>query len=437
MTPAKLPRALFIVCTIAFIAGSVRILSHRSDVPVIFGRYSAALVAALLTAIVAYAVVAYLYFVGWRRFGHAYTVIASNLLSIVLLLTLINVGAHVLTYFTGSAITADPNAEAVAEEERVHAELIGLTEAEYRSFRSEQGRRQNFVYEPWTGFKETPRQGRYINVSADGFRQTSGSPAEPDHWVFLFGGSTTFGYGVADNQTIASYLQARLAEVYGSNTFGVRNYGRAYHFSSQELLVLSTLLRQGLRPSVAIFVDGANERQQEPDYVNEMREMFSRYQDEVEGDLPLGRLLADLAVQAPIYPYLRRLSGAPARPAGAKRVPPDATASQIAQRYEANIEDIRLLCERYGVVPFFVVQPLPGYRNEHKTHVFLREPVPQAILEVLALMEASTANSRPHRVNLTGLLDGYRKQPFVDPLHYTPEVHKMIAHRIVDGVHLH
>src|SRR5262245_24730852 len=71
------------------------------------------------------------------------------------------------------------------------------------------------VYEPYMEFKERPYSGRYLNVNAHGFRQTNNQgPWPPDKQkyltVFLFGGSTAFGYGVPDDQTIASYLQESL-----------------------------------------------------------------------------------------------------------------------------------------------------------------------------------------------------------------------------------
>lgn len=303
-TPA---RALFVVCTIVFIAALSLLIAHRSDTPVILGRYSLPLVFVITTLMCVYAAVAYLCLYGWRRFGQAYLFIAGNLLALVIFLVAVKVAAHIVTFLRGSPSTSAADTPNLLEQERVHAELIGLSQDEFYAFRTEQGRPKNWQYEPWVGFKETPREGRYINVSSEGFRRTTATPDNPGHWIFLLGGSTTFGYGVTDDQTIASYLQARLAEMYGENTFGVRNFGRAYYYSAQESVLLWTLLDQGLRPSVVIFIDGDNEPQTSPYYVNEMRVMFDRYQEESSGNMPVGKLLADLAVSAPIYPYVRRL----------------------------------------------------------------------------------------------------------------------------------
>jgi len=440
---ATLTRTLFITCTIAFTAALTLLVLHRSDTPVVLGRYSLSLVFLIAVLVCVYAAVSYLYLRGWRRFGEAYLFIAANLLSLVILLVAVNIAAHTVTFFTGSSLTSLSSAAEdalVLEQERVHAELIGLNQDEFLAFRSEQGREKNWQYEPWVGFRETPRDGRYINVSPEGFRRTTASPDNPRHWIFLLGGSTTFGYGVTDDQTIASYLQARLTQTYGGNTFGVRNFGRAYYYSSQEYVLLWRLLEQGLKPSVVIFIDGDNEPQTSPYYVNEMRVMFDRYQEESMGGRPVGNLLAELAISAPIYPYLRRLYLERLNRAGESatksaqplaRLRPGTTPSDIAAQYEANNEAIRLLAARHNVVPFFVVQPMPGYKNEHATHVFMKEPLIPFSTDVLALLDASTSK-HPQRLNLTSLLAGYQKQPFVDRLHYTPEVHQLIANAIAD-----
>jgi hypothetical protein len=217
----------------------------------------------------------------------------------------------------------------------------------------------------------------------------------------------------------------------------VRNFGRAYYYSTQEFVLLWRLLEQGMEPGVVIFIDGDNEPQTSPYYVDQMRTMFDRFQEQTVGKAALGSLLADLAVQAPIYPYLRRLlltlrpeaGVAPTRPL--ERLQAGTTPVDIAKQYEAANESIRLLAARHNVVPFFVVQPMPGYKNEHKTHAFMSEPLDPFSTDVLALLDAST-DGHPDRLNLTGLLAGYSTQPFVDRLHYSPEVHKLIANAIAD-----
>jgi hypothetical protein len=429
-------RTVLIASTIAFVAALALLLTHRSEYPVILGRYSGRLLFLVAAIASAYGAISYACWHGLERFGRAYVSVAANLLGFVLLFVAVNMAAVVATFFLRPATASGSNTPGAENQERVHAELIGLDAEGYYQFRSEQAWSKNFEYEPWVGFKERPREGRHINVSPEGFRHTAGTPDNPKHWIFLLGGSTTFGYGVSDGQTIASYLQATLTDLYGPDTFGVRNFGRAYYYSAQEFVLLWTLLDRGLRPSMVIFIDGMNEGQIWPYYTHEMRVMFDRSQEESYGTRDVGSLLAALAVQAPIYPYMRSLvqsARAPADDPSLERPRPATTAADIASRYEASNEKIRLLTGRFNIVPFFVVQPMPGFRNNHGIHTFRAKPPDPMNIEILARM-AEEARKDPQRVDLTGLLAAYQKEAFVDPLHYSPEVHKLIAHAIAERV---
>lgn len=61
-----------------------------------------------------------------------------------------------------------------------------------------------------------------INVAADGLRHNGQAPPEKVSYVgLLLGSSTAFGYGVADNQTIAAHLERALMDVRLYNYAGI------------------------------------------------------------------------------------------------------------------------------------------------------------------------------------------------------------------------
>jgi len=70
------------------------------------------------------------------------------------------------------------------------------------------------IYAPYAHFTELPRNGNFVNVSEAGFRLVEDQGPWPldqqNVNVFVFGGSTTFGYGVTDTETIPSALQRKL-----------------------------------------------------------------------------------------------------------------------------------------------------------------------------------------------------------------------------------
>jgi hypothetical protein len=128
------------------------------------------------------------------------------------------------------------------------------------------GDTETFVYQPWVGFSERPFFSSHLNVD-DGVplphRRTHQHPASSHAQlrkeVWIFGGSTTFGWGVPDDQTIASHLAAILAERFPEARVTVSNHGHCYFYSSQEVLLFQLLLRAGRHCDLAIFLDGLNE----------------------------------------------------------------------------------------------------------------------------------------------------------------------------------
>ena len=112
----------------------------------------------------------------------------------------------------------------------------GKTRKEIRDLLHETWSRP-YIYEPFTQFKERPYRGKYVNVDVNGFRFSAGQaswPPDPAAFnVFVFGGSTTFGYGVTDAETITSYLQTYFREQLRIPA-RVYNFGRGYYNSTQE-----------------------------------------------------------------------------------------------------------------------------------------------------------------------------------------------------------
>lgn len=152
----------------------------------------------------------------------------------------------------------------------------------------------SYVYEPFTQFREAPCQGTYVNITSNGFRKIQGQgpwPPAPDSYnVYVFGGSTTLGCGVADGQTVPSRLGEYLARNFHKNV-SVYNLGRVAYFSTQERIFLEQLLLAKHRPALAIFIDGLNDnifRDGQPMYTDSMKEIFRRVQLDGPDRFPCG-----------------------------------------------------------------------------------------------------------------------------------------------------
>lgn len=121
-----------------------------------------------------------------------------------------------------------------------------------------------YIFQKYVHFRERPFHGKYINVHEAGFRSSiNQGPWPPDRdkyfTIFLFGGSTTFGYGVPDNQTIASHLQTFFTNIHSEKEIRIYNFGQGHYYSTQERILFQELIAAGYKPDLALFIDGLNE----------------------------------------------------------------------------------------------------------------------------------------------------------------------------------
>lgn len=320
--------------------------------------------------------------------------------------------------------------------------LYGLPIDDVRTITSECWPADGWIYEPYVQFRERPRSGRFVNISDEGFRHnrakasrtladTQGVTA-----VFLFGGSTSFGYGVRDQDTIAAHLERILRERWGDDRIMVYNFGRGYYGSKQERLLFESLLHRRSVPRLAIFLDGVNEHFAFcPAFANNVAEMFRIAQEDpgaklrsVLGALPIVRALRPprLSALAANNLYSIRSVGGQAFECEPRR--DRDFVSQLTESYRRNRGMVRQLARNDGVEVRFFIQPVPGYRNLlHTTPYGQAVPERGPILDHLAatLVDEDT-------FDLTGALEDFAGDGFVDNVHYTGPAAAHIAVDIAD-----
>ncbi|TMB98392.1 MAG: SGNH/GDSL hydrolase family protein [Chloroflexi bacterium] len=141
-----------------------------------------------------------------------------------------------------------------------HLNSPNATAAWYPQYEREFAASAVMRWEPYVQWRRAPFQGRYINVDSLGLRRTVQSRAARDgcHSVFLFGGSTMWGTGQRDAQTIPSLLSRQL-EARGLADARLINFGETGYVFTQEVVTLILELRSGARPQVVVFYDGLND----------------------------------------------------------------------------------------------------------------------------------------------------------------------------------
>ena len=231
--------------------------------------------------------------------------------------------------------------------------------------------KRSFEFEPYNAFREGTFAGRYVNVSKEGIRESVEQgpwpPREDRFNVFVFGGSTTFGYGLPDQQTFPSFLQKELVRR-GYTRLGVYNLGQGYYYSTQERILFERMLQNGHLPDLALFVDGLNEflhytdRHQFADRIAQIfkppRRVF------LHEELALSRLISRLRNGD----SLERAFEEPAH-LGDPGVRLEAI--EAAQHnYLSNKQLIEAAAAPFEIALAFVWQPVPTYGNRGKSYPF-------------------------------------------------------------------
>lgn len=273
----------------------------------------------------------------------------------------------------------------------------------------------SFEYTPWVDFKMIDYSGKYINTNQfvrksvpDKYINTSKpTPVK----VYLFGGSTMFGFNVMDKETIPSSL----AEMYAAKcedcpSLEVYNYGILSYYSYNELMLLTQLLFTNHEPDVVIFLDGLNDlfitkaaSRQIPWYYFRLKE---NTRNEKDSTLSLFQL--------------------------DKNETPERAARDVAGKFVSNVNHVRELCKTYGVIPLFFIQPNPYYNYTNKTNDPIVDSSSNLLIEAGYKLLEKECDSMKNMYFLGNMLESEKGLPFIDQFHYSPYMNKRIAEAIYE-----
>ena len=302
------------------------------------------------------------------------------------------------------------------------------------------------VYEPFTLFKERPRAGKYIKVDAAGFRVSRNQgPWPPDRsqyrTVFVFGGSTTFGYGVRDEDTVVSHLQPLLDTEPGSRPVRLYNFGRGYYFLSVERILFQQLLSAGFVPDAAVFIDGLNDFA----YASGEPAGADRFRKAVEGGSSSRTNLEAIVQRLPATTLARHGM----EKLGFRRHddPDDEASSGITEtargkaiqgvirRYVDDKKMIETLATPYGVATSFVWQPVPTYKQDLRYYLFSKGGFGLHALSGAGYpVMAKVAPRDPNFIWCADIQVGLSEPLYVDKVHYSPSMSRHLAQCIADGM---
>jgi hypothetical protein len=349
------------------------------------------------------------------RLRSAYTIVANT----AILLVVVDVGAYLAmtTYDRVVAPMRRPDLSEAARRNYAHMRPAEVAEL-LRAFGA-----QRFRYAPVMGFLEDETTSRFLNIDEHGIRQNQGSRrpiTTLQDAVWLLGGSTTFGEGVADHETIPAQLEQLLGKRVVN--LGVRNYSAA-----KENLLLNHYLRIGYRPTRAIFLDGINETCQRDFYEEEMDILVAKAQK--GSTLDVGQPVT--YAYARVRRKLKRMVGQPVDDSDRETLTceSDGKRNPLRTIHERTLAERAALCRLYGIECQTVVQPfagMHGQRNGFDTTFF--EGIGRELRARFEHLEPSWRASGA--IFVTDALDRLDRHAFVDDVHYSAEASRLIAEAI-------
>jgi lysophospholipase L1-like esterase len=240
--------------------------------------------------------------------------------------------------------------------------------------------------------------------------------------IFFFGGSTTFGFNVADNETIPSqFLELYKSKYPKGRSVRVFNFGTPTYYSYQELMLFTKLLFEGNRPDMVIFIDGVNDFWfAKSSYYNQsyfsyiLRQVFS--QDLLAGGKFKFQDTADRMFKDP------------------ENIPLTQYNNTLIQHYFTNIRNASMMAEMAGAKSFFFCQPVPFYKypNQQQDPICFKDK--NTRYDYIYPIIEKNADSLPSFTFLGNMLENEKGYPFVDGLHYSPQFTRKITEEILKRV---
>ena len=291
------------------------------------------------------------------------------------------------------------------------------------------------VDRPWLGFSEGPFHNGRFNIDAASplpVRRTISTQAVPSSatplLIWIFGGSTSLGYGVPDDQTIASHLETSLRRAYPGRDIRVVNHGHIAYFSSQEAALLAWLLRSGQRADVAVFLDGFNE---------------SFFRDDVPGGdaVPATPAARTFSI-SPWFPPIRFVAELQRRRQTRSSTSSEENArrgANAAARYTANVQLERAAANAHGMKTLFAWQPTPyAYLSRPATDPAVKRVFsvwPENRVFPYATEEVRRSTHDADFVFMADLFEHDRfADTYIDGCHYGDDANRKIAERLNEEI---
>jgi lysophospholipase L1-like esterase len=306
-----------------------------------------------------------------------------------------------------------------------------------------------WIYRPYILYTPTPDASTgFVTTGPDGFRITPGNEpgAEEDGvLVYCFGGSTIWGWGESDDQTITAHLQNILSDSLECPV-SVVNRGVMSWGSTQEMFHLMLSLWTGERPDLVIFYDGLNDfnacRVGQPGETVRKSFVENVLNRRPSRELARFNLLRETAIRSNIVIVVTGLLGmntepglsqvlAPARTEEGGMLPDSLVPMATLETMLGNYSIVRALGAYYDFRCLFVWHPIIFCSDRTVTAQEVEVLDPDYIALLRATWELASTISAENRVpgfvDLSGALDPCLLPCYLDICHLNSTGNRIIA----------
>ncbi len=281
-------------------------------------------------------------------------------------------------------------------------------------------------YMPFLVWSRLPVSGAHVTVDAAGDRVHRPGDASPVATVRFFGGSTMWGTGVSNDETIPARVQQLHPEL------AVFNHGETGFVSRQSLARLTNLVNEGAPMDVVVFYDG----------YNDVRSLC-RFDTSLQGHKREERIRERVQ---PRHHVLHSLAGSTLRvlrslvPARKPEGPPSRChadperPARVIRTLLSNWGHARAIAARGGARFVAILQPVAAL-SESETDDLKNDATFKGRAHELvypALRDAVRAADAEWMIDLSRVFDRPGERIFVDAAHVSPNGNEILAREISD-----
>lgn len=317
--------------------------------------------------------------------------------------------------FTNPPVVKDLNAHQLRMRPDADKEMVN-------ELLNETNKALRIEYAPWVMYKTANFSGKYVNAQ-DFIRKSipefSLTAKDSALTIYFFGGSTMYGVGVTNNETIPSCF-AEICKAKGlAKNIRVVNYGVPSYFSYQELILFLQMLQKDKGSKIAVFFDGLNDFLA----INETRyrhPMLNHYYQTIFSN-------SDQLNHAREFDYSFQFSS--------MQPVEDSLAlvcDQVLKTYLQTQSQIRTIATAYNIRSIFFIQPVPFYQYPSSLTDPVADKISRPQFGILYPQLEKKAAGDSTFYFLGNMLKDEKVYPFADGYHYSPQFNRKIAQAMFD-----